>query len=41
METPEYQFLGVLEECDLCHMEWPLSWIVYNGIQFLCYGCAY
>ncbi len=34
-------WVGVLEECDCCHEEFPMSWIVYNGIQFLCYACAY
>lgn len=35
------EWIGVLEECDCCHDEYPMSWIIYNGIQFLCYACAY
>ena len=35
------EWIGVLEECDCCHDEYPMSWIIYNGIQFLCYACYY
>ena len=34
-------FVGVLETCDLCGDEYPMSWIIYTGKQFLCYACAF
>lgn len=35
------EWIGVLEECDCCHDEYPMSWIIYTGKQFLCYACCY
>ena len=34
-------WVGSLEECDLCHIEYPMSWMVFTGKQFLCYACCY
>ena len=34
-------WMGSLEECDLCHIEYPMSWIIFGGKQFLCYACKY
>jgi hypothetical protein len=34
-------WMGSLEECDLCHTEYPMSWIIFSGKQFLCYACHY
>lgn len=33
-------WVGVLETCDCCGDEYPMSWISYNGIQFLCAACG-
>ena len=30
---------GFLETCDLCHDEYPLSYIIFTGKQFLCFKC--
>lgn len=32
-------WLGPIESCDLCHEIYPLSWIEFNGTQFLCLAC--
>ena len=34
-------FIGVLETCDCCGDEYPMSWIIFTGSQFLCYACFY
>ena len=33
---PQY---ATLETCDLCHDEFHLSQIMFNGVQFLCPKC--
>lgn len=30
---------AVLEECELCHDEFPLGEVEFNGIQMLCVKC--
>lgn len=37
----DVEWVGVLEECDLCHEFYPMSWIIFTGVQFLCYACAF
>ena len=37
----DIQWIGVLEECDLCHDTYPMAWIIYTGKQFLCQSCLY
>lgn len=32
-------WIGTLETCDLCGDEYPMSWIEFNGVQFLCLKC--
>lgn len=34
-------WIGTLETCDLCGYEYPLSWIIFTGRQFLCFRCYY
>lgn len=29
-----------IETCDLCGDEYPMSWIIYTGAQFLCAACV-
>lgn len=36
----ELHWIGVLETCDLCGDEYPMSWIIYTGVQFLCAACV-
>lgn len=37
--TQGVEWIGVLETCDLCGDEYPMSWIRYTGRQFLCASC--
>ena len=32
-------WIGVPERCDRCKGEYPMSWITFNGKQFLCAAC--
>lgn len=32
-------WIGVPERCDKCKDEYPMSWITFNGKQFLCVAC--
>ena len=32
-------WIGVLETCDLCCDEFTMSWIEFDGKQFLCLAC--
>ena len=34
-------WMGSIQECDLCHTEYPMSWIIWTGKQCLCYACYY
>jgi len=35
------EWLGNLEQCDLCHDDYPMAWIQYSGKQFLCFSCRH
>lgn len=34
-------WIGVLERCDCCHEQYPMSWVIYDGNGFWCWACYY
>lgn len=41
LDPGDLYWAGSLEECDLCHDQFPMCWIIYTGRQYLCHACYY
>lgn len=39
VDWDKVEWIGVPEECDCCHEEYPMIWIEFTGRQFLCLAC--
>lgn len=39
LEVPEMIWVGSPEVCDRCGESYRMAWIIFDGVEFLCWAC--